>query len=74
MDRTRLFDPATYTQGVPYDLIAEMRETAPVHWVDEPSVMGWEEGPGYWAVLTHALVNQVLRCLLYTSPSPRDRG
>ena len=61
MDRTRLFDPATYTQGVPYDLIAEMRETAPVHWVDEPSVMGWEEGPGYWAVLTHALVNQVLR-------------
>jgi len=61
MDRTRLFDPATYTQGVPYDLIAEMREEAPVHWVAEPSVMGWSEGPGYWAVLTHKLVNQVLR-------------
>ena len=61
MDRTRLFDPATYVEGVPYDLIAEMREGAPVHWVDEPSVMGWGEGPGYWAVLTHELVNQVLR-------------
>lgn len=61
MDRSQLFDPATYTRGVPYDLIAEMREVAPVHWVDEPSVMGWGEGPGYWAVLTHELVNRVLR-------------
>ncbi len=61
MDRTRLFDPATYVEGVPYDLIAEMREGAPGPWVDEPSVLGWGEGPGYWAVLTHELVNQVLR-------------
>lgn len=61
MESDRLFDPATYTNGVPYDLIAKMREAAPVHWIEEPSVMGWEEGPGYWAVLTHELVNRVLR-------------
>jgi len=61
MESTRLFDTATYSHGVPYKLIAEMRAVAPVHWIHEPSVMGWEEGPGYWAVLTHELVNQVLR-------------
>ena len=61
MESTRLFDPATYAHGVPYELIAEMRAAAPVQWVEEPSVMGWEEGPGYWAVLTHELVNRVLR-------------
>ncbi|HAF68565.1 MAG TPA: cytochrome P450, partial [Acidimicrobiaceae bacterium] len=61
MESARLFDPATYTNGVPYELIAEMRETAPVHWIEEPSVMGWDEGTGYWAVLSHELVNRVLR-------------
>ena len=61
MESTRLFDPATYAHGVPYELIAEMRAAAPVQWVEEPSVMGWEKGPGYWAVLTHELVNRVLR-------------
>jgi len=61
MESARLFDPATYTNGVPYDLIANMRQAAPVQWIEEPSVMGWEEGPGYWAVLSHELVNLVLR-------------
>ena len=61
MESTRLFDPATYSHGVPYELIAEMRAFGSVQWIEEPSVMGWEEGPGYWAVLTHELVNRVLR-------------
>jgi len=61
MESARLFDPTTYTNGVPYDLIANMRQAGPIHWIEEPSVMGWEEGPGYWAVLTHELVNRVLR-------------
>ena len=60
-DPTPLFDPRTYLDGVPHDLIAELRSSAPVHWVDEPSLMGWEAGPGFWAVLTHELVNRVLR-------------
>ncbi len=61
MESTRLFDPETYMHGVPYELMAKLREAAPIHWIEEPSVMGWEEGPGYWAVLTHELVNRVLR-------------
>ena len=61
MESTRLFDPVTYSAGVPYELIAEMRAVSAVHWIQEPSVMGWNEGPGYWAVLTHKLVNHVLR-------------
>jgi hypothetical protein len=61
MDAAALFDPGTYADGVPYDLIAEMRADASVQWVPEPAVLGWEAGPGYWAVLTHAGVNRVLR-------------
>ena len=53
MESTRLFAPATYADGVPYELIAEMRSQASIHWVEEPAVMGWSEGPGYWAVLSH---------------------
>jgi len=56
-----LFDPSTYRDGVPYDLIADLRSQGAVHWIDEPAVLGWDEGPGYWAVLTHELVNIVLR-------------
>ena len=60
-DSAALFDPRTYATGVPHDLIAGLRAEAPVHWVPEPSLMGWDAGPGYWAVLTHELVNRVLR-------------
>ncbi|MGH9115724.1 MAG: cytochrome P450 [Acidimicrobiales bacterium] len=38
-----------------------MRAEAPVAWVDEPAVLGWPAGPGYWAVTTHADVKAVLR-------------
>ena len=59
MESTRLFDPATYADGVPYELIAEMRSQASIHWVEEPAVMGWSEGPGYWAVLSHESVKRL---------------
>lgn len=61
LDATPLFDPRTYTGGVPHDLIAELRAHAAVHWVPESELMGWEAGPGFWAVLTHDLMNRVLR-------------
>ena len=60
-DPTPLFDPRTYLDGVPHGLIAALRREAPVHWVHEPELMGWEPGPGFWAVLSHELVNRVLR-------------
>lgn len=61
LDPAPLFDPRTYLDGVPHDLIADLRAHAPVHWVPEPELMGWEAGPGFWAVLTHELMNRVLR-------------
>lgn len=48
-----LFDPRTYEQGIPYDEFARLRETEPVSWHPEPAILGWPEGPGFWAVTRH---------------------
>ncbi|MDE0322119.1 MAG: hypothetical protein OXI97_19800, partial [Acidimicrobiaceae bacterium] len=47
-DPSPLFDPRIYLDGVPHDLIADLRAHAAVHWVPEPALMGWEAGPGFW--------------------------
>ncbi|MFF4379990.1 cytochrome P450 [Kitasatospora sp. NPDC001547] len=57
----QIFLPDTYARGVPYELLRELRESAPVCRVEEPPVGGWPGGPGYWAVLRHADVKHVLR-------------
>jgi cytochrome P450 len=56
-----VFDPATYTRGVPYELYRELRASHPVCWTDEPAVGPWPPGPGFWAVFRHADVKHVLR-------------
>jgi cytochrome P450 len=61
VDPAVVFDPRTYLTGVPYRELAELRQAGPVHRIPEPAVLGWPEGSGYWAVLTHAAVNRVLR-------------
>ena len=49
-------DPSTYADGAPLQVLDRLRETDPgVAWVEEP------DGPGYWLVLRHALVKDVLR-------------
>jgi cytochrome P450 len=60
-DTEVVFDPATYTGGVPFEALARLRRTAPVAWVPEIGVLGWPEGPGFWLVLRHADVESVLR-------------
>ncbi|HEX6516653.1 MAG TPA: cytochrome P450 [Nocardioidaceae bacterium] len=57
----RLHDPATYVQGVPFELIERLRQQGPVAWMEEPALPGLPEGPGYHLVLDHALVTAVLR-------------
>jgi len=57
----RIFPPGTYADGVPYELLRELRGAVPVCWVQEPAVGAWPAGPGYWAVLRHADVRHVLR-------------
>ncbi|WP_280669792.1 MULTISPECIES: cytochrome P450 [unclassified Kitasatospora] len=61
MDADELFLPSTYADGVPYELLRELRASSPVCRVAEPAVGNWPAGPGYWAVLRHADVRSVLR-------------
>jgi cytochrome P450 len=60
-DTEVVFDPATYTAGVPFDALARLRRDIPVAWVAEVPVLGWPAGPGFWLVLRHADVESVLR-------------
>ncbi|MGI9613212.1 MAG: cytochrome P450 [Acidimicrobiales bacterium] len=60
-DLRALYDSATYVIGAPHDAIDRLRAVAPVVWVPEPSLHGWPEGTGYWAVLTMAECREVLR-------------
>lgn len=58
-----LGDPDAYTDGVPYDVFAHLRQEAPVAWVDEPARPegNLAAGPGFWAVTRHADVDAVSR-------------
>ncbi|RNI21680.1 cytochrome P450 [Flexivirga caeni] len=56
-----LHDPDTYTRGVPFELIEELRARGPVHWVDEPELPGLPAGSGYHLVIDHALVTEIVR-------------
>jgi cytochrome P450 len=60
-DTEVVFDPATYTTGVPFGALDRLRRAAPLAWVPEIPVLGWPEGPGFWLVLRHADVESVLK-------------
>ncbi|TGB08288.1 cytochrome P450 [Streptomyces sp. MZ04] len=56
-----VFDPRQYASGVPHDRYRTLRDRQPVAWQDEPEVLDWPAGPGFWAVTRHADVVHVLR-------------
>ncbi|MFD7296165.1 cytochrome P450 [Streptomyces sp. NPDC059897] len=56
-----VFDPRLYAEGVPHERYRTLREHHPVSWQPEPAVLGWPEGPGFWAVSRHADVVRVLK-------------
>ncbi|MFF3349143.1 cytochrome P450 [Streptomyces sp. NPDC002779] len=77
-----VFDPRQYATGVPYAAYRVLRDHHAVAWQDEPEVLGWPAGPGFWAVTRHADVVRVLKDpLTYSSqlgatqirdPDPED--
>ncbi|AIS01156.1 cytochrome P450 [Streptomyces glaucescens] len=56
-----VFDPRRYATAVPYDAYRVLRDHHPVAWQEEPEVLGWPAGPGFWAVTRHADVVRVLK-------------
>src|SRR5207244_3861804 len=56
-----LADPNHYADGIPHALLAQLRRTSPIVWVDEPATGTFPGGPGFWAVLRHADVAHVSR-------------
>ncbi|MFJ8198590.1 cytochrome P450 [Streptomyces sp. NPDC096152] len=56
-----VFDPRRYGAGVPYAAYRVLRDHHPVAWQEEPEVLGWPAGPGFWAVTRHADVVRVLK-------------
>ncbi|MEU3337519.1 cytochrome P450 [Streptomyces sp. NPDC002144] len=56
-----VFDPRRHAAGVPYDAYRVLRDHHPVAWQEEPEVLGWPAGPGFWAVTRHADVVRVLK-------------
>ncbi|MFJ6103356.1 cytochrome P450 [Streptomyces sp. NPDC092359] len=56
-----VFDPRIYAEGVPHARFRLLRDRAPVARQAEPGVLGWPEGPGFWAVTRHADVVRVLK-------------
>ncbi|MFF4535676.1 cytochrome P450 [Streptomyces aureus] len=56
-----VFDPRRYAEGVPLAAYRVLRDHHPVAWQDEPGVLGWPAGPGFWAVTRHADVVRVLK-------------
>src|SRR3954464_1656435 len=61
IDTRPLIDPVTYETGPPFELLGRLRSESPVVWVDEPALHGQPAGSGFWLVLRHADVEQVLR-------------
>src|SRR6266571_6289121 len=56
-----LVHPGLYGEGIPHELLAGLRRTTPVVWVDEPATSGFSGGLGFWLVLRHAEVSHVSR-------------
>ncbi|MFJ9420293.1 cytochrome P450 [Streptomyces sp. NPDC101227] len=56
-----VFDPRRYADGLPHSAYRLLRDRHPVAWQEEPEVLGWPAGPGFWAVTRHEDVLRVLK-------------
>ncbi|MET9660867.1 cytochrome P450 [Streptomyces sp. NPDC006510] len=56
-----VFDPRQYGRDIPHDRYRHLRDHHPVAWQEEPEVLGWPAGPGFWAVTRYEDVVRVLK-------------
>ncbi|MFC5992844.1 cytochrome P450 [Pseudonocardia hispaniensis] len=56
-----ILTPALYADGIPHDLLRNLRQQHGVLWVDEPANGAFEGGKGYWLFLRHADVSYISR-------------
>jgi cytochrome P450 len=60
-DTAAIVNPDTYLTGVPHEAFARLRAESAVVWMDEPAVPPWPAGRGFWGVLRHAEIKEVMR-------------
>ncbi|QKT10260.1 cytochrome P450 [Rhodococcus sp. W8901] len=53
--------PSTFEDGIPHDLFAELRRSAPVWWNPQRRGAAGYQDDGFWVVSTHDLVQEVSR-------------
>ncbi|WP_305093460.1 cytochrome P450 [Prescottella sp. R16] len=53
--------PSTFEDGIPHALFAQLRRTAPIRWNPQQQGVAGYLDDGFWAVSTHALVQEVSR-------------
>ena len=56
-----ILTPSLYADGIPHDLLRELRREHGVVWVDEPATETFGGGKGYWLVLRHDDVSHISR-------------
>jgi len=61
MNLAAIYDPLQYETGVPFALLDRLRNESAVVWVDEEVLPNWPGGQGFWLVLRHREVGQVLK-------------
>ncbi|MFC5729360.1 MULTISPECIES: cytochrome P450 [Nocardioides] len=56
-----ILTPSMYADGIPHEVLRDLRREHAVVWVDEPATETFAGGRGYWLVLRHAEVSHVSR-------------
>jgi cytochrome P450 len=60
-DTEVIVNPDTYLDDIPHAAFARLRAQEALVWMEEPEVPLWPTGPGFWGVLRHAEIKQVMR-------------
>ena len=55
------YNPLSYEKGAPLAQLAGLRNEHAVCWVDEHTLPHWQGGTGFWLVLRHAQVVEVMK-------------